>query len=121
MIVVTVPGIPPSPNQQRREHWARRAAEARGWRQAALYAALDARNRHADVPFPLHSAAIRVVIVSPTTVRRDPDNAIASVKPIIDGLVRAGILADDSFAVVRDLSVAVERGREAAVRIEVTP
>lgn len=121
MIVVTVPGIPPSPNQTRREHWAKRAAEARSWRDAALYAALDTRNRHPQQQFPIRSARLRVVIVSPTSVRRDPDNVIASVKPILDGIVRAGILADDSFAVVRELAVALERGKTAEVRIEVEP
>lgn len=118
---MTVPGIPPSPNSTRREHWAKRAAAAREWKRDAFYAAMEARELHRGmVKFPLQSAALRIVIVSPTRVRRDPDNAIASAKPLIDGLVKAGVLSDDSFAVVRELTVAQEHG-PAAVRIEVTP
>lgn len=119
---MTVPGIPPSPNQTRREHWAKRAAAAKQWKRDAFYAAVEAREVwRGRVRFPLPSAAVRLVIVSPTSVRRDPDNAIASMKPLIDGLVQAGIIADDSFAVVRELTVGLERGKQAAVRIEVTP
>lgn len=122
MITVTVLGIPPSPNQTRREHWAKRAAAAKLWKHDAFYAAIEAREVwRGRVRFPLASADVRLVIVSPTTVRRDPDNAVAAMKPLIDGLVQAGILADDSFAVVRNLTVALERGTPAAVRIEVTP
>lgn len=121
MIVIVVPGIPPSPNRTRREHWGQRSTEARQWKEDAVYAALDARNRNPLVGFPLHSAALRVVIVSPTAVRRDPDNAVASVKPLIDGIVKAGVLHDDSFAVIRSLTVSLEMGPQACVRIEVQP
>jgi Holliday junction resolvase RusA-like endonuclease len=123
-ISVVVPGIPPSPNQTRREHWARRAAEAKRWKRDTYLAAVSARNalltRYPGVILPLTEARVRCVIVTKSAVRRDPDNAIASMKPLIDGVVQAGILADDSFSVITDLSVAVERGPDQLVRIEVS-
>lgn len=118
--MVEVPGIPPSPNQTRREHWARRAAAAKRWKHDAYLAAVAVRNVHRGSGFPLQAAKVRCVIVATTGVRRDPDNAIASMKPLIDGIVEAGVLADDSFDVIRDLSVACERGTTPHVRIEVT-
>lgn len=124
MMSILVPGIPPSPNQTRREHWAKRAAEAKRWKRDTYMAAVGVRNaylaRYPGLFLPLTEARVRCVIVTPSSVRRDPDNAMASMKPLIDGVVQAGILADDSFAVISDLSVAVERGRDPHVRIEVS-
>ncbi|NJD28878.1 MAG: hypothetical protein FIA92_11350 [Chloroflexi bacterium] len=120
-LVVSVPGIPPSPNQTRREHWAKRAKEARLWRESAFYAARQAMaTAHGGWSFPLRSASVRITLVSTTAVRRDPDNAIAACKPVLDGIVQAGLLADDSFAVIRDLAVGVARGREEWTQIEVS-
>jgi Holliday junction resolvase RusA-like endonuclease len=120
VIYVLLLGIPPSPNALRRMHWATRAAIAREWRHSAWAAALEARNHYCpSVGFPWLRANVKIVIVTKTATRRDPDNAVASVKPLIDGLVDAGIIADDSFTVIADLSIATERGLTAGVRIEV--
>ena len=35
----------------------------------------------------------------------DPDNYAACLKPIMDGLVKAGIIPDDSFKYVKDLRI----------------
>lgn len=117
MIVVTVPGLPPTPNSLRRLNWHQRADQTRYWRDMAHWTALEAMSHHPGT-YPIESAAVRVVIVAPTKARRDPDNALASVKGHLDGIVASGLLADDSFAVVRSLTVALEHG-PAAVRIEI--
>jgi hypothetical protein len=117
VIVVSVPGLPPTPNSLRRANWHQRADQTRYWRDLAHWAALEVMELHPGT-YPIHSAAVRVVIVAPTKARRDPDNALASIKGHLDGIVGAGLLADDSFAVIRSLTVALERG-EPGVRIEI--
>lgn len=65
-------------------------------------------------------ATIELVLVVDKAVRVDPDNFVASCKPIIDGLVDAGVLLDDSFRTVVGLSARCERGKERGVRVVVT-
>ncbi|MCS7294487.1 MAG: hypothetical protein NZ761_03730, partial [Dehalococcoidia bacterium] len=119
---VTVP-LPPravSPNA-RSGHWgpgARAAAEAR--RTAALAALATLQERGLDPP---RWSVVRVTYC--WQARRkpvpDPDNIIARAKPCLDGLVDAGILADDRWVrtieVVRatgpdQLTIVVERLRD---------
>lgn len=45
---------------------------------------------------PLEKAIVRLTYYFPTRTRRDPDNY--SGKMVLDGLVKAGIIADDSFS-----------------------
>lgn len=48
---------------------------------------------------PIDKATVRLTYYFRTRTRRDPDNY--SGKFILDGLVKAGILKDDSFGVIR--------------------
>jgi crossover junction endodeoxyribonuclease RusA len=74
-----------------RPHWSERARCAAGWRQAA---AVLARQQH--IP-PLHRIDVALDWWPPTHRRRDPDNLIAGVlKPIVDGLIDAGVIPDDT-------------------------
>jgi Holliday junction resolvase RusA-like endonuclease len=43
----------------------------------------------------------------PDRRRRDLDNLIASTKPLTDGIVASGLLADDSGDVIRSVSYSV--------------
>ena len=47
-----------------------------------------------DIPY--EKAHITITWVAKDKRRRDPDNLFASMKPYIDGLVEAGLIADDS-------------------------
>ena len=117
---VTIDGIPPSPNEMRRAHWHTRSDQAESWRWTAKWVGIDAINRLGwTAP---KRASVELVAVCATHLRRDPDNFVAACKPIIDGLVDAGVLSDDSFAVVASLSVRQEfASKRAAVRVTVTP
>lgn len=87
-------GIPPatlSPNG--RVHWARKSKAKKHQRQSAKYVALAAIDRAPAPAWPEANVMLRW-----HSVRNrwpDADNAIASVKGAIDGLVDAGVLADD--------------------------
>jgi Holliday junction resolvase RusA-like endonuclease len=114
-VEVRIEGRPPTPNARR--HWRQVSHDNRVWKEAALRSAQDVRNRSAVFGRPIAAADMTVTFVVPDRMRRDPDNLIAATKPLTDGLVAAGILADDSFTVLRSVTYVerYERGLEATV------
>ena len=99
LVVVRVPGHPSSPNALRGGHWAR-SRHAAEWRRTAALCARDATNRipgrREDNGLPFERARITTVWTYPAAHLRDPDNALASAKPLIDGLIDAGVIAGDT-------------------------
>lgn len=85
-----LPGIPPSNNKYigRNVRWEYQAVKKQ-------WAALINLSCRPKPPQPLKKAVVRLIYHFPDNRRRDPDNY--SGKMILDGLVRAGIIADDSF------------------------
>lgn len=68
-------------------------------------------------PQALKKAAVKLVYHFPNAIRRDPDNY--SGKMILDGLVSAGILADDSFNCIElQLSAIYDKGNYTEIIIE---
>ena len=92
---IEIPMLPPkecSPNA--RVHWARKARAAKAYRTAANACALAA----SQLARPQWSKAelFITIIISDKRHIRDTDNAIASIKPAVDGCVDAGIIEDDN-------------------------
>lgn len=93
-VTVTIPAAPPSkllPNQASKQvHWGVRARLRREYRDIACYAARGAPPVRGPVEMALH-----VVYASP---RRLPDleATIYGCKALTDGVVDAGVLADDN-------------------------
>lgn len=90
-IVITMP-LPSrelSPNA--RIHWAKKARAVKKHRADALVAAVANGQR----PKWKQARAATIFYVKDKR-RRDADNALASCKPIFDGIVDAGVLADDA-------------------------
>lgn len=78
-----------SPNK--RVHWTARSRLNRVWRHAAKNLAKEAR-----IP-RLQHARVELHFWPGDRRRRDPDNLVSGVmKPCVDGLVDAGVLADDT-------------------------
>ncbi len=120
-IAFTLAGHPPSPNRSVRAHFHDNAKVRKAWHEAARLAAIAALREAGNADdYPLRRARIRLVVITPDRRRRDPDNAIAAAKGVIDGCVEAGVLLDDSFAVVAELSVTSEAGPAKAIRMEVS-
>ena len=88
-------GHPPHDNETRRWHWAKRSREMRVWRDAANWAA-RAAFRDATLGDAFHPCRIHVVFRYKVHRTRDVANLVASLKPIIDGIVDARMLRDDS-------------------------
>ena len=89
-MIYTIQDIPPSNNKYigRANQWEYQA-EKRRW---AAQIAMLCRPKP---PEPIEKAIVKLTYYFPTRTRRDPDNY--SGKMILDGLVRAGIIKDDSF------------------------
>lgn len=73
-----------------RSHWAKKAREARLWRETAGWAALTGRFGQIG--------PCRVVVTLPVVDRRrrDPHNYAPTVKAVVDGLVDAKLWPDDT-------------------------
>jgi hypothetical protein len=87
---VAFTGMPPSPNA--RLHYMARARSAKAWRQRArLYHVLLG----ARIP-PLERVRITATLTRRTLGRADEDNDRARLKPLVDGLVDAGVIPNDT-------------------------
>lgn len=89
---IEVPGIPPSPNASSGRHWGTIARDRRKFRGDAKLLALPFVRARGQ---PLDRVRITITIVRHGGRPFDPDAAISLVKPIIDGIVDAGLLRDD--------------------------
>lgn len=89
-------GLPPGPNVRVRYHWAKWGRIVQQWKGDAMRLAIDAKNR-SPLAFPLRSAQVTVTHYLPDLRRRDDDNMKAACKPVIDGIVAAKVIADDSL------------------------
>jgi len=90
-------GHPPHDNETRRWHWAKRSREMRVWRDAANW---GARGAYRDSTFAGEPRPSRIHVVFRYRVKRTRDvaNLVASLKPVIDGIVDARMLVDDGPA-----------------------
>jgi crossover junction endodeoxyribonuclease RusA len=73
-----------------REHWRRKAALVKRVRLLAF-----AKAQHVGVP-ALPRIAVELHYVPRDRRRRDPLNLVATLKPVEDGLVDAGVVPDDT-------------------------
>jgi len=72
------------------------------------------------LPEPLQTAQVTITFYVPDKRNRDADNLITRCKPILDALVTAGVIEDDSIAVIGVPEYRVEyRKNQPGTRIEV--
>jgi len=79
-------------NLNDRMHWAKRAKMVRCWREAAFFAAQQLPRAVRPVS---GRVLIEVVLPVKNNRRRDAHNFVATLKPIIDGMVDARVVDDD--------------------------
>ena len=85
-----------------RLHWAAKAKLSRAWRDAARHAAFDRPELEAEFDDGhLPPSIVTVHLPVKGNRRRDPHNWFPTIKPIVDGLVDAGLWPDDTPEWVR--------------------
>lgn len=92
---VEIPMLPPAElNPNYHGHWRVKARAASNLRRAAY---LYARNAKGFVALSMNKAEVSITfVIRDRRSYKDPDNALASLKPAIDGCVDAGVIPDDS-------------------------
>lgn len=108
----SVPTLPKSPNQLLGAHWAVRANHAKRW-ERLIWAYVWPRKPAA----PLKKAKLTLIRHSIRVM--DADNLRSSFKPVVDALVKLGIIADDSMAVIGEPIVRHERTRRKEQKITI--
>jgi Holliday junction resolvase RusA-like endonuclease len=98
MIKLTLQGTPPSLNVWSRMHWAKAAKIKKQWENDILYTLLTTHALRAGEQFPYKKANIKITYYFATNRRRDADNL--NLKFLLDGIVKAGIIKDDSTNVI---------------------
>jgi hypothetical protein len=88
--------IPYSPNFINRKHWAVKAAWKKAWEEEIWGRWQEEKGNHKETKFPLEDKAVLVIYIF-CVKKQDIDNAYASLKGVIDGLVKCGILANDDY------------------------
>jgi len=82
-----------------RGHWSQRADEVKAWRTVARQAARG-------IP-PLDVVTVHLQMTPADRRRRDPDNLAGALKPVLDGLVDAEVIPDDSWQHVAGVSLSI--------------
>ncbi len=107
-LIIYIPELPPVEYSQNwRGYWRRRYEAGKRYKQLVVSEVMfDIMRYRYDIP--LKSASIKVIYHVRTRRRRDQDNAIARLKPCLDGLVAAGLFKDDEgISFVRPVEFAV--------------
>jgi crossover junction endodeoxyribonuclease RusA len=115
------PGVPPSENAVRGQHWAQVREALKPWRDVAWVACRNEVVR-GHVPWLGHRAIkVQVVLTFAGKNRRDPHNYVGTVvKAIVDGLVRAGLVPDDTPEWVEVLEPILVVTKDPTVRVNIT-
>jgi Holliday junction resolvase RusA-like endonuclease len=108
-IAIEIPDRPPNTNDANRQTPQQKWRIRREWRErAAEEARLEVRaweRRHGAKWPKLPKAIVAVTFVLPDRRRRDVDNLVSSLKPLLDGIVDAGVVKDDSIETLVEWSI----------------
>lgn len=122
-LTLTYPPRILSPNASSPGEWRPRAEAKAAYRNEVRVEALQYRRlaEKRGCTFPLEPPVAALLTVIMRRWNRDGDNVVAAFKSGFDGLVDAGLLADDSLKVLRPITVDAELGDKLALRVELWP
>lgn len=128
-LILPQPSHPLSINEANRMHWAARAKRVKPWRDSAILLARSgaaAYAREVGQVWPVQPINVQVRLQFRSNARRDPHNFVGTtVKAIVDGLVRGGLIPDDTaeWATVLDPVLETQRDqlKPLTAHIEITP
>lgn len=117
-MIVSFPKPGPLMSLNDRTHWAVKARNAKAWRELAHLSCIGTVSDPARRRQPRSLVTVTLPVRSLKT-RRDPHNFVATVKPIIDGLVDAGVWPDDNGSWVVTAEPRFQAGN--TVTVEIVP
>lgn len=110
--VSLLPPVEYSPNW--RGAWPQRYQAGRAYGLAVFYYCIDYKNRLGAAFTPIQVARLDLILVYPVERVRDRDNVIATFKPGLDSLVRAGLIAGDDYKHLHWGEVNIETDKDRA-------
>jgi crossover junction endodeoxyribonuclease RusA len=108
---IVLPYDKPPLSLNQRLHWAVKAKLVKEVRTTTERLA-----QQLEIP-PLEAVEITLIYTPKTARKRDTDNLFATLKPAVDGLVDAGVIADDNTEIVTKLSVLIAPVSKTAPKI----
>lgn len=109
-----IPGLPSSGNAKLDDHFMVQNIENKKWHELVYL-----HSRKAGLPLkPLNRA--KLTLVRHGSLYLDHDNLYLSFKSIVDGLVLAGVIADDSWAVTHKWDVDQVKSKRKDVHVHIT-
>lgn len=96
-MIITVPLIPPSPNELRRKYRSPYAYKKLRelWEHNLFYSGSCARHRNELIEFAKKPTVISVQVTIHHSREFDADNLVGALKPILDALRNIGFIKDD--------------------------
>ena len=88
-----IPGLPKPVNQTTGKHWRHRYKNSKAWKETVGYHCLGL-----EPEMPLLRA--KLTLIRRSSRCPDSDGLVSSFKPVIDGLVDAEIIADDTYKII---------------------
>ena len=89
MIEFEIPGLPKMPNELLGSHWRIRSSNASKWFGLVMVAVNPFKRTKISSP-------ARLTLIRYSAVEPDHDGLVGSFKAVIDGLVKCGVIPDDS-------------------------
>lgn len=96
---IRVNDFPPTLNELNNMHFMKRAKLKEVWETIVSKACIEYGAQ------PMDKVSVTLEFFFPDKRRRDPDNHAFAAKFLLDGLVKAGVLTDDSFDEVSELRI----------------
>ncbi len=96
MFQFKIPGLPKIPNAN--GNWRVKYGNSKKWRKLAAEAAWGVWSLSKRCGKPLER--VKLTLIRGSTRECDYDNLVASFKPVIDGLMDAGVITDDNSKIV---------------------
>ena len=94
-ITVTLPLPSRALHAHTKGHWRTKAGPTQAAREMAAHSARQLRP-----PVPFEAVTVSLCFFWPDNRRRDTLNSVQGIKPYIDGLIDAGLMADDRWQVM---------------------
>lgn len=116
-LTITLPLPDPTLNGHAKGHWRAKRGPTRLAKEAAQLAAIAALGGRQSPNWP--RAVLSIAVYYADNARRDVLNTVNALKAAIDGIVDAGILADDRWQVMRIGAIDADIDRENP-RVELT-